>query len=116
MRAPALRNLDPARLASQALQSASGRAWVVATLGYILRHCREDAEIIERTGAQICQQAGPKELRRIAEGAKQKSDSLIGEALCLRLLSGCWRLPDASSGKRRSAPLRARHSRLKINS
>lgn len=91
-----LSNIDPHRLAAEAVASNAGKAWVISTLGYVLRHNRESAGVIEETGALICRQAGVRELRRIAEDAEQQTEGVVGQALCLRLLSGYWRLPDRS--------------------
>jgi hypothetical protein len=84
-------NLNPAQLARRAVESASGRRWVLANLRCIARHYRESGSLIERTGAHICALAGPRELRRIAESAESSEQDRIGQAICLLLLSGYWR-------------------------
>lgn len=84
-------NLDPLSLANMALGSASARKWVLANLRYVVRHLRENAALIEATGALICLLGGAKELRRIADSAETSAEDSEGREVRLMLLSGYWR-------------------------
>jgi hypothetical protein len=86
-----LDNLDPEELAKRALAGEHARRWVLVNLGYVIRHHRERADLIDRVGALICVLAGPKALRRVAESAEIAAGDGIGEIIRLRLLSGYWR-------------------------
>lgn len=87
----ALPNLDPVRLAHMALNGASARKWVLSNLRYVARHQRQDARIIELTGAHICLLGGPSALRHIAESAESDDGDRYGQVVSLLLMSGYWR-------------------------
>lgn len=92
-----LANLDPAQLARMALGSASTRKWALANLRYVVRHCRQNAEMVELTGAVIYLLGGAKELRRIADSAETSAEDGDGQVVRLMLLSGFWRSDEAQS-------------------
>ena len=90
-RFPDTQPFDPKRMAARALRSESDRRMVIANLRYLFRHHGSGPELVEQTGAQLCQMSGPQVLRQIAESAEQSDCDPIGNAVCYRLLSGFWR-------------------------